>query len=191
MDLKIAISPCPNDTFIFGPIILGKIDTGIYKFDFTYADIDELNKMSFTGGFDLIKMSYYHYLSADPDYNALPCGGAMGYNCGPLFVTSDLQEYLQNDEPLVGIPGINTTAHFLLNFYKPDIQDKKVIRFDHIEDSIQEKIVDAGVIIHEGRFTYQQKGLQLIQDLGEYWHQKNKNAYSARLYRNAHPVFMA
>lgn len=174
MDLKIAISPCPNDTFIFAPIILGLIDTGPYNCTFEYADIDVLNDWSLKRSYSLIKMSYYHYLRLKPDYNALSCGGALGYNCGPLLISNDIERFLKKDIPLIAIPGLNTTANFLLKFYMPDAQNIKVMRFDLIEKAIQDGEVDAGVIIHEGRFTYKEKNLELIQDLGEYWQDKTK-----------------
>jgi len=172
MNLNVAISPCPNDTYIFGAIALGYIDTGIYRFSFEYADIEDLNQAASLGKYDLLKMSYYHYFAAGPDYNALPCGGAIGYDCGPLLITANPENYGDCLAPRVLVPGAQTTANFLLHFYNPEIKNVSVRRFNEIEESLLQQEAEAGVIIHENRFTYQDKGLFLIEDLGKYWQEK-------------------
>ena len=172
MELKVAISPCPNDTFIFGAIANKLIPTGIYNFNISYFDIDELNQLATGDEYDLIKMSYYHYLKYDPDYNALPCGGALGYNCGPLLISKSGNPADLDEDSLIAIPGENTTANFLLKFYNPKLTLARKYRFDKIEEAVNEEVADAGVIIHESRFTYQEKGLKQVADLGAYWEQK-------------------
>jgi len=168
MRLSIAISPCPNDTFIYGAVAQDLIESP-HEFDFSYHDIETLNKMAQSGSADLIKMSFYNYFKVKDQYRLLPCGGALGKGCGPLLITADAAAVDIKENISIAIPGKNTTANFLLNFYNPRFTNLIELPFDQIEQAILDGDVDAGVIIHENRFTYADKGLQLLVDLGSHW----------------------
>jgi len=196
MEIKVAISPCPNDTFIFGALANQLIDSENFTFKFDYYDINDLNELSKKDEYDLIKMSYYHYLKFNPNYFALPCGGALGHNCGPLLISKTGNIADLHKDAIIAIPGKNTTANFLLRFYNSALKNVKVIRFDNIENAVLENTVDAGLIIHENRFTYQDKGLKKIVDLGEYWETKTRSpiplgclAISKKFESHAHQTF--
>jgi 1,4-dihydroxy-6-naphthoate synthase len=167
MKISIAISPCPNDTFIFAALANNWIDTQGLQFEFTYTDIEELNQLAFAKKFDVIKLSFFALGKITQDYQLLSSGAALGYNCGPLLVTSGIKE-LEPDHR-IAIPGENTTANFLLSLAYPELKNKKVVLFSAIEEAVLEGEVDAGLLIHENRFTYEQRGLSKIRDLGEFW----------------------
>lgn len=172
MKLSLGFSPCPNDTFIFDALIHQKIDTRGLTFDVHLADVEDLNQRALQNQFNITKLSYHAFSKVYQHYNLLNSGSALGNNCGPLLISKKpiLKENLKNCT--IAIPGEYTTAHFLLNFYQQETREKKILLFSDIEHAVQTGLVDAGVIIHENRFTYQDKGLQLIQDLGEYWETK-------------------
>ncbi len=173
MKLKIAISPCPNDTYIFEKIATKQINLNGYDFEFNYLDIQELNTMAQNGDADIIKISFAQYFSLKNKYTLLPTGGAMGYGVGPILVKKS-NSFIDLQKDMVAIPGINTTANFLLQFLYPNIKNKTSILFSDIEKNILSNKVQAGLLIHEGRFTYKDKGLELIADLGSLWEQKTK-----------------
>jgi 1,4-dihydroxy-6-naphthoate synthase len=171
--MHLAISPCPNDTFIFDHFIHhGYASEFNQNLHVTLADIEELNQMALTGKPDLIKISYALYPLVKHHYQLLPCGGALGIGVGPLLVTKNKSTFLEKDNPLIAIPGKHTTANFLLQFAFKKWQNRTAVLFSEIENEILVGNCDAGVIIHEGRFTYQQKGLELITDLGAEWETK-------------------
>lgn len=166
--ISLAISPCPNDTYIFGAWIQKLIPTNTLALSkVVYLDIQELNTFASQGTFDVIKVSAAHALTLLDEYNILSCGGALGIGCGPLLI--GLNEQLPIESTIVGLPGQNTTAHFLFNYAIKTKLIKKYLLFSEIENELLTKKIDAGVIIHENRFTYKNKGLKLILDLGEYW----------------------
>jgi len=169
MKLKIAYSTCPNDTFIFGALAQGLIETKGIIFEPYLCDLQELNQLARKVEFDVIKVSAAAYLLLKQYYTLLQTGGAVGRGCGPLLVAKKKIEY--EDIPLanIAIPAIDSTAHLLLNYFCPYIRSKPVMTFNEIIPAILDNQVDAGVIIHESRFVYQEKGLVLIQDLGENW----------------------
>jgi len=169
MKLSLGFSPCPNDTFIFYAMLHGKIDTEGLEFEPLLADVEELNQKAFAGTLDITKLSYHAYAYLLDSYLLLNAGSALGNNCGPLLIakTPIDQETLTNAS--IAIPGKYTTANFLLSLAYPKAQNKKAMLFSDIEDALLEEEVDAGLIIHENRFTYEQKGLKKIIDLGEYW----------------------
>ncbi|MFO7723313.1 MAG: 1,4-dihydroxy-6-naphthoate synthase [Bacteroidales bacterium] len=171
-NLTIGFSTCPNDTFIFDALVHQKINTSGYSFGVVMADVQELNRMALQGDIDIVKVSYAHLPSLAGDYIALTAGGAMGFDCGPLLIAADLSAASRLEDARVAIPGENTTAHFLLKRYFPQISDKTTMLFSEIEDAVMKGTVDAGLIIHESRFTYAAKGLASIADLGELWHQE-------------------
>lgn len=174
MKLRLNISTCPNDTFMFYALIHGKIDTKGYKFDVSLEDIDMLNKqVSEDSDCDISKISYAHYPNITESYKLLRSGSAMGSGNGPLLVSKHKIYPDEIPSLTIAIPGENTSANFLLNFVSPSIKQKKVYLFSDVSEAILTGEVDAGVLIHEERFSYPSKGLKLVLDLGEYWQQKS------------------
>jgi 1,4-dihydroxy-6-naphthoate synthase len=173
--LILGFSPCPNDTFIFDALVHAKINTDHYSFDVHLADVEELNHMARRGILDVTKMSYRTFLEVQSTYQLLTSGGALGVGCGPLLISK--VPYNLHDVPKlhIAIPGLGTTAHFLLDYVFPEVTQKTEMLFSDIEAAVLDGTVDAGVIIHENRFTYQQKGLLKIADLGAIW-EKNTGA---------------
>lgn len=172
MKLKIGISPCPNDTYIFEAIFNRKFTSEDITFEFVFEDVQTLNEMALKHELDIVKISYAHYFSVMEHYTMLRSGGAMGNGVGPLLISKRVMPAEEVKNCMIAIPGINTTANFLLTFAFPDIQHKIAYSFDKIESAVLNHEMDAGVIIHENRFTYADKGLHKIMDLGTYWEQK-------------------
>ncbi len=181
MKLTLGFSPCPNDTFIFDALIHHKIDTEGLEFEVFYDDVETLNQKAFRGELDITKLSYHAFAYVANQYVLLDAGSALGFGVGPLLISdieisiSDLEEgkiVNRNSEivnPLIGIPGKYTTANFLLGLAFPEATNKVELVFSDIEDAVLEGRVDVGLIIHENRFTYQDKGLKKIMDLGDFW----------------------
>lgn len=169
MKLTLGFSPCPNDTFIFDALVNRKIDTGDLEFDVVLEDVQTLNEWSLQGKLDISKISYGVLPLILNNYIVLNAGGALGKGVGPLLITA--KEDGEVSAATVAVPGKNTTAHMLFSLAYPAAANKQFMRFDKIEDWLLEKETGAryGVIIHENRFTYQNKGLKKIIDLGEYW----------------------
>lgn len=172
MNLRLAFSPCPNDTFLFEAAIHNRIDTEGLQFEVVHADIKELNTLAHNQGVDVCKVSYFAYYFLQEKYTLLESGSALGQNCGPLLVSK--KPLLFDDLPnaTIAIPGIDTTGHLLLQFYAPQAQKRTVMLFHEIMPAVASGQVDAGVIIHESRFVYPNYGLQLVQDMGAYWETK-------------------
>lgn len=177
MKLSLGFSPCPNDTFIFDAMIHNKVDTEGLSFEVSYEDVETLNQKAFKTELDITKLSYHAYAYLTENYVLLHSGSALGYGVGPLLICKNQQ---LADMPLtelkqiinrleVAIPGKYTTANFLLNMAFPKAQNKREMKFFEIEPALLDGKIDLGVIIHENRFTYQEKGLKKIVDLGEYW----------------------
>ncbi|MCE3227594.1 MAG: 1,4-dihydroxy-6-naphthoate synthase [Bacteroidetes bacterium] len=177
MKLTLGYSPCPNDCFIFDALIHKKIDTEGLEFDVELGDVETLNQKALKGELDITKLSFHAYAYVLDRYILLRAGSALGFNCGPLLIsrstfnvqrsTNGIPE-LSNDLK-VAIPGKMTTANFLFSLAYPHLKNKIEMVFSDIEDAVLSGKVDAGLIIHENRFTYEQKGLKKIIDLGEYW----------------------
>ena len=169
MKLTLGFSTCPNDTFIFDAAVNGKIDTEGIAFDVLMADVEELNKKAFEGKIDITKLSYHAYAYASEHYILLNSGSALGKNNGPLLIGKrDIQPDAINGLK-IAIPGKYTTAHLLFSIAYPDAKNKTEYVFSDIEEAVLNESVDAGLIIHENRFTYEAKGLKKIMDMGEYW----------------------
>lgn len=170
MKLSIGFSPCPNDTFIFDALVNRKIDTGGLELEPVLADVEQLNTWALEGKLDITKVSYGALPLLLDRYIVLNAGSALGKGVGPLLVAKEEMADLSviQNEP-VGIPGKNTTANALFSIAYPAMQHKKFMLFSRIEDAILRNEIRCGVIIHENRFTYQQKGLVKLADLGEYW----------------------
>jgi len=169
MKLSIGFSPCPNDTFIFGAMTHGLVDTEGLTFDVVMEDVEALNKQAFAGTLDITKLSYHAFAHLTDKYNLLNAGSALGNNCGPLLVAKRPMTHDEIEKARIAIPGKMTTANFLLGLAFPNAGNKVETLFSSIEDSVLEDRCDAGLIIHENRFTYEQKGLVKLMDLGEYW----------------------
>jgi 1,4-dihydroxy-6-naphthoate synthase len=169
--ISLAFSPCPNDTFIFWAMTHGKVDTEGLTFKYRLDDVETLNRLAFAGGAGLIKVSYHAWLMLRGDYVLLDSGSALGFRNGPLLVS--LKDFTPEEVPHlnIAIPGEYTTANLLMKIAFPEAKNKKVLVFSEIEQAILNHEVDAGVIIHESRFTYQARGLRKILDLGEFWEQ--------------------
>jgi 1,4-dihydroxy-6-naphthoate synthase len=175
MNLTIGFSPCPNDTFIFDALINGQIDTEDLRFEPVFADVQTLNEWALEGKLDVSKISYGVLPLLLERYQVLESGGALGRGVGPLLISKAPLSAKQVNEGLIGIPGKNTTAHMLFSLAYPEAKNKKFLVFSDLENAVLEGRVDAAVIIHENRFTYQQKGLVKIVDLGEYWEEHTGN----------------
>lgn len=191
MNLSLGFSPCPNDTFIFDAMIHQKIDTEGLSFEVVFDDVETLNQKAFRADLDITKLSYHAYAYLTENYVLLHSGSALGFGVGPLLIcnkneyssldmeslrpqTSDIRPLASDLRPLIsnlsiGIPGKYTTANFLLSIAFPEAKNKIEMKFFEIESALLNNQIDLGVIIHENRFTYQDKGLKKIIDLGEYW----------------------
>jgi len=171
MTLTLAFSPCPNDCFMFDAMVHGRIDTEGLTFDVRLLDIDALNAAALAGEFDATKLSFHAYPYCADNYVLLDAGSALGNGCGPLLISK--REIPQSEVAAGGvriaIPGRLTTANFLCGLAFPQAQDKTPIVFSDIEPAVLDGRFDAGLIIHENRFTYAAKGLKKIIDLGEFW----------------------
>jgi 1,4-dihydroxy-6-naphthoate synthase len=168
----LGFSPCPNDTFIFDAMVHGKIDTEGMAFNYVLADVEELNQKAFRGELDITKLSFHAFLHLAEKYVLLQSGAALGSNAGPLLISKTPVALPDLIGKRIGIPGINTTANLLLSLAAPQLSDKVEILFSDIEQAVSDGEIDAGLIIHESRFTYQQKGLFKVADLGEFWEEK-------------------
>jgi 1,4-dihydroxy-6-naphthoate synthase len=169
MKLTLGFSPCPNDTFIFDAMVHGRIDTEGLEFDYFLADVEELNRRAFEGKVHITKMSYHAYAFAADKYLILDSGSALGRRNGPLLISKKYISQSELDHSRIAIPGKYTTANLLFSIAWPNALDKREYLFSDIEDALLNDEVDAGLIIHETRFTYYKKGLQKIADMGEYW----------------------
>ena len=171
MKLSLGFSPCPNDCFMFDAIVNRRIDLEGLEFSVRLADVEALNKAAFEGETDITKLSYHAFAYCTANYVLLDAGSALGRNCGPLLIS---KRQISKDEVAAGrlriaIPGVYTTANFLLGLAFPEARNKTPLLFSAIEPALLNDEFDAGLIIHENRFTYQAKGLKKIIDLGEFW----------------------
>ena len=167
--ISLAFSPCPNDTFIFDAMVHQKIDTEGLTFDFRMCDVEELNKMAFHNKIEMTKVSYHAWLYLRDNYLLLDSGSAMGFGNGPLVIGKKHFSLDEIENLTIAVPGEFTTANLLMKIFFPEAVNKKIFVFNEIEDAVLNEVVHAGVIIHENRFTYQEKGLVKISDLGEQW----------------------
>ena len=170
MKLTLGFSPCPNDTFIFDALVHHKIDTEGLEFEVVFADVEQLNLWALEGKLDVTKLSFNAFTYCVEDYALLDSGSALGRHCGPLLIKKP--NTILSSESTIAIPGKYTTANMLLNIAYPDYINKVETLFSDIENDVLSEKVDAGLIIHENRFTYQDKGLEKVKDLGEFWEEK-------------------
>lgn len=186
MKFSLAFSPCPNDTFIFDALVNSKIDTKGLFFEVYLEDVQTLNEWALQGKMDFSKISYGVWNKVNHSYQLLNSGGALGKGVGPLLITRPIAPETNTDTQhvisasnqytveainnmTIAIPGENTTAHLLFSLAYPNATKKVFKVFHEIENAVLNEEVDAGVIIHENRFTYEAKGLAKIMDLGAYW----------------------
>lgn len=188
MKLTFGFSPCPNDTFIFDALVNKKIDTEGLDFEVLLEDVETLNQWAMEGKLDITKLSFPAFFQSLDKYILLNSGSALGKGVGPLLVSANNKYSIDNIQySLIVLPGKKTTANLLFSFAYPEAKNKTFMRFDTIEDFLLSESSKAtsfggglgeagvlGVIIHENRFTYQQKGLHKLADLGEIWEEKMK-----------------
>ncbi|MEO3978636.1 1,4-dihydroxy-6-naphthoate synthase [Streptomyces sp. CAU 1734] len=171
MTLRIAYSPCPNDTFVFDAWAHGRVP-GAPAIDVRFADIDITNKMAERGEYDILKVSYAVLPWVLDEYALLPCGGALGRGCGPLVLSRE--PGLDLTGRTVAVPGERSTAYLLFRLWAADqvpggVGEVVVLPFHEIMPAVRDGRVDAGLVIHEARFTYQSYGLHRLADMGEHW----------------------
>ncbi|MGB3649351.1 MAG: MqnA/MqnD/SBP family protein, partial [Desulfobulbales bacterium] len=168
--LSIGFSPCPNDTYIFCGLVNGKIPLAGWSLQpAALEDVETLNEWAMQGRLDITKLSFHALGHVLDDYVLLHSGAALGRGCGPLLVAGQKVDRGDFAEMTVAVPGRFTTAAMLLRLYGPAWKDVVMMRFDDIMPAIESGRVDCGVIIHESRFTYKGRGLELIVDLGAWW----------------------
>lgn len=169
MRLSLGFSPCPNDTFIFDAMVHGRIDTEGLEFDYFLTDVEELNRKAFTSDIDITKISYHAYAHVAQNYLILDSGSAIGHRNGPILISKHTIGIEKLSKLKIAIPGKYTTANLLFSIAWPEVVNKTEYLFSKIEDALLKDEVDAGLIIHETRFTYFKRGLHKLVDLGEYW----------------------
>jgi 1,4-dihydroxy-6-naphthoate synthase len=172
MRLTLGFSPCPNDTFVFDALVNGAIDTGELSFDAVLEDVQTLNEWARAGRLDVTKLSYGVLPHVLDRYLVLASGGALGQGVGPLLVSRPDAGPFRPQSMTVAIPGRDTTAHLLFSLEYPDAAHRRFMVFSEIEEAVRSGAADAGVLIHEGRFTYASKGLVKLADLGELWERR-------------------
>ena len=183
MTMKIAFSPCPNDTFIFHALVHGLV-SGAPDFEVRYADIDITNTLASakptSDGPDVLKISFAALPWVLNDYKLLPCGGALGRGCGPLVLTKEKGPSTNQPQPAalqgkrVAVPSERSTAYLLFRLWAAQnvpggVGEIIVLPFNEIMPAVRDGLVDAGLVIHEARFTYQNYGLSMMSDLGSWW----------------------
>lgn len=172
--IQIGFSPCPNDTFIFDALVNNKIDTGNLQFEAVLEDVQTLNSWALEGKLAVTKLSYGVLPLVLDKYSLLNSGSALGRGVGPLLITKEEVTADEITNKLIAIPGENTTAHLLFSLAYPDAKNKIFLRYDEIENFVLAG-KGLGVIIHENRFTYADKGLKKIVDLGDHWEKVTGN----------------
>ncbi len=165
--IDLGFSPCPNDTFIFDALVNHKIDTKGYEFNLHLEDVQTLNEWALQGKLPYSKISYGVWPNVKKQYQLLESGGALGKGVGPLLIYKGAKPNASTMR--VAIPGMNTTAHLLFSLAFSEVTNKEFLVFNEIEEAVLSGKVDAGVIIHENRFTYADKGLSMWMDLGNYF----------------------
>lgn len=175
MKIKIGFSTCPNDTFIFDALINKRIDTRGFEFVPYLADVEELNQKAFNDDLEVTKLSYHAYAYLTDKYILSNSGSALGDNVGPLLICKNPQLDIKDPNLRVAIPGKFTSANFLFSLVYPHLKNKTEVLFSDIENQLLQNNFDLGVVIHETRFTYHERGLNKVDDLGNWWY----NHYNA------------
>jgi 1,4-dihydroxy-6-naphthoate synthase len=167
--VTLGYSPCPNDTFLFYPLVHGSIPCNGFQFRERLEDVETLNRLAMEEALDVCKVSYHAYAHVREKYILLRSGGAMGRGCGPLVVSKRLHAPGDLKGKRIAVPGRHTTACLLLQLFEPILGELIFLPFNKIMPAVTAGHVDAGLIIHESRFTYQSYGLHKVLDLGEWW----------------------
>ncbi|MEJ2697814.1 MAG: 1,4-dihydroxy-6-naphthoate synthase [Candidatus Sulfobium sp.] len=171
--ISLGYSPCPNDTFIFYGLVHRAVDTEDIVFNEILDDVETLNRKALEGALDMTKVSYHAFGHLRDKYYLLRSGGALGKGCGPLVVAREECTMEQLRDRKIAVPGLLTTAFLLLQIFDPSLKTRAVaMPFDRIIDAVESGAADAGLIIHESRFTYQRAGLKKVMDLGEWWEEE-------------------
>jgi len=171
--LSLGYSPCPNDTFIFYALVHGKVDAGVLAFRERLEDVETLNRLALAGRLDVTKISFGAFSALRDEYCLLRSGGAMGRGAGPLVVAREKTSLAELKGARIAIPGENTTAYLLLRLREPSFAvNVEAMPFHEIMAAVRDGGADAGLVIHEGRFTYQNYGLVEVEDLGRWWEDK-------------------
>ncbi|HIJ82170.1 MAG TPA: 1,4-dihydroxy-6-naphthoate synthase, partial [Desulfuromonadales bacterium] len=168
-ELTLGFSPCPNDTFMFYPLVHGLVDTGGVAYRERLEDVETLNQLALAGMLDISKVSYHALGHIRDEYALLRSGSALGRGCGPLLVAREAVDPANLRGKIIAVPGRYTTALLLLRLLDPSLDNFLVMPFNEIMDAVSTGQADAGLIIHESRFTYQGFGLHKVVDLGEWW----------------------
>lgn len=168
-NLSLAYSPCPNDTFIFYPLVHGLVGSPEFSFRERLEDVETLNRLALRGELDITKISFHLLGFIRKDYCLLRSGGALGRGCGPLVVSKRFNEMGEIKGKRIAVPGRYTTANLLLRLFDPELDNVVFLPFHEIMGAVASGEVDAGVIIHESRFTFPEYGLTRLLDLGEWW----------------------
>jgi 1,4-dihydroxy-6-naphthoate synthase len=167
--LTLGYSPCPNDTFLFYPLVHGSIPQNRFHFVERLEDVETLNHLALEEALDICKVSYHAFAHIRERYILLRSGGAMGRGCGPLVVSKNVREPGDLSGKRIAVPGKLTTACLLLQLFDPTLTELIMLPFDEIMAAVTDGKADAGLIIHESRFTFQSYGLHKVLDLGEWW----------------------
>ena len=170
--LTLGFSPCPNDTFMFYPLVHNLVDMEGLSYRERLEDVETLNRLALKGELDVSKVSYHALGHIREDYALLRSGSALGRGCGPLLVATDPIAPSALRDKTIAVPGHYTTAKLLLRLFDPALTNFKVMPFNEIMEAVLSGSVDAGLIIHESRFTYQGLGLHKLLDLGEWWEEE-------------------
>ncbi|MBF0556435.1 MAG: 1,4-dihydroxy-6-naphthoate synthase [Nitrospirae bacterium] len=169
--MTLGYSPCPNDTFIFYALVHKKIDCGGINFTEHIEDVETLNQMALEGRLDITKVSAAAYGHISGGYALLRSGGAAGRGCGPLLVSRERFSSLRGKR--LAVPGLMTTAYVLAGLFDSELRESIIVMpFDKIIPAVRDGVADCGLIIHEGRFTYKDYGLNLVADLGQWWEEE-------------------
>ncbi len=171
--ISLGFSPCPNDTFIFDALVHDKIENRLCFAPPFLEDVETLNNWAIQGRLDVTKLSFHALGYVLQDYCLLRAGSALGRGCGPLLVAAKPLDLRTDNALTVAIPGKYTTAALLFRMFAPQCTNLVEMRFEKIMESVAAGTVDAGVIIHESRFTYGEKGLVCLQDLGSWWEESS------------------
>lgn len=167
--LSAAISPCPNDTFIFHGMVSGRHTLKDADIHWHFEDVETLNRAALTETYDISKLSFHAYLLARDKYQLLRSGAALGFGCGPVAVARSPIDMNKLASLRIAVPGELTTAHLLFRLFCPEATDKIFVRYDEIMKTVKSGAADVGIIIHEDRFVFEAQGLHRTVDLGEWW----------------------
>lgn len=172
-ELSLGYSPCPNDTFIFYGLASGLVGSGDLSFKVTLADVETLNRACIARKLHVSKISFFALPRVSREYGLLRAGGALGRGCGPLVVAREPLSKAGLLSTRIAVPGVNTTANLLLQLFAGQTVDIEPMPFETIMPAVKDGLFDAGVIIHEGRFTYPNYGLVEVLDLGAWWEESS------------------